>query len=155
MFITLFLCLDGLVVGWVAFHSSVPSTKKMVTDPMSCRGSEPTKKQVIHQYKQMPLPHISLYSRAPTNKKHQWSAKRRHSSATLLAPDKSLPPSFTADDVHRALQDTKASTAPGYEHVHMQFLKMWSPELRCGYHSSSLKTCMKTKFQKSGKRQSE
>jgi len=36
---------------------------------------------------------------------------------------KSLPPAFTEDEIYQALQNMKAGTAPGYDHVHPEFLK--------------------------------
>ena len=40
---------------------------------------------------------------------------------------KSLPPAFTEDEIYQALQNMKAGTAPGYDHVHPEFLKNLGP----------------------------
>ena len=40
---------------------------------------------------------------------------------------KSLPPAFTVDEIYHALQNMKAGTAPGYDHVHLEFLKNLGP----------------------------
>jgi len=67
--------------------------------------------------------HLLQVAGAPVNKKHkrrvqvEWWYFLRH------APDKSLPPAFTADEIYQALQNMKAGTAPGYDHVYLEFLK--------------------------------
>ena len=49
------------------------------------------------------------------------------SSDLRHAPDKSLPPAFTVDEIYQALQNMKAGTAPVYGHVHLEFLKNLGP----------------------------
>ena len=74
--------------------------------------------------------HLLQVARAPVNKKHkrrvqvEWRYFLRH------APDKSLPTAFTVDEIYQALQNMKAGTAPGYDHVqfvHPEFLKNLGP----------------------------
>jgi len=71
--------------------------------------------------------HLLQVAREPVNKKHkcrvqvEWRYFLRH------APDKSLPPAFTVDEIYQALQNMKAGTAPGYDHVHPELLKNLGP----------------------------
>lgn len=54
-----------------------------------------------------------------------------------------VPPSFTAENIRRALQDTKADTAPGYDFVHLEYLTNLGPEHRRVSHNSSPESYMK------------
>jgi len=71
--------------------------------------------------------HLLQAVTAPVNMKHkcrvqvEWQYFLRH---TL---DKSLPPAFTVDEIYQALQNMKAGTTPGYDHVHPEFLKNLGP----------------------------
>ena len=102
-------------------------------------------------------PIISKYeecqvARAPVNKKHkrrvqvEWRYFLRH------APDKSLPPAFTVDEIYQALHNMKAGTAPGYDHVHPEFLKNLDPRAQTWCHAFSLGSLLRTQSQKSGER---
>jgi len=44
--------------------------------------------------------------------------------------DKSLPHPFTEEEISAALQQTKPATAPGYDNIHVEFLKNLSPKSR-------------------------
>ena len=77
--------------------------------------------------------HLLQVARAPVNKKHkrrvqvEWRYFLRH------APDKSLPPAFTVDEIYQALQNMKSwhcSGSPGYDHVHPEFLKNLGPRVQ-------------------------
>ena len=71
--------------------------------------------------------HLLQVARALVNKKHkcrvqvEWRYFLRH------APDNSLPPAFTVDKIYQVLQNMQAGTAPGYDHVHPEFLKNLGP----------------------------
>ena len=78
--------------------------------------------QLLHRiYNQRLL----LVSRAVTLHKRrvqvEWWYFLRH------APDKSLLQAFTVDEIYQALQNMKAGTAPGCDHVHPEFLKNLGP----------------------------
>jgi len=42
--------------------------------------------------------------------------------------DKSLPHPFTEEEISTALQKTKPATAPGYNNIHVEYLKHLDPE---------------------------
>ena len=42
--------------------------------------------------------------------------------------DRSLPHRFTEEEISTALQKTKPATAPGYDNIHMEFLKNLGPK---------------------------
>jgi len=44
--------------------------------------------------------------------------------------DKSLPHQFTEEEISTALQKTKPATAPGYNNIHVEFLKNLGPIAR-------------------------
>jgi len=43
--------------------------------------------------------------------------------------DKSFPHPFTKEEISTALQKTKPATAPGYDNIHVEFLKNLAPKL--------------------------
>jgi len=65
--------------------------------------------------------HLLQVARAPVNKKYksrvqvEWRYFLRHA------------PAFTVDEIYQALQNMKAGTAPGYDHVHPEFLENLGP----------------------------
>jgi len=44
--------------------------------------------------------------------------------------DKSRPHPFTEEEIWTALQNTKPATAPGYDNIHVEFLKNLGPKAR-------------------------
>jgi len=62
--------------------------------------------------------HLLEVARAPVNKKHKRTVQVEWRYFLRHAPDKSLPPAFTVDEIYQTLQNMKAGTAPGYDHVH-------------------------------------
>jgi len=71
--------------------------------------------------------HLLQVVRAVVNKKHKCRVQVKWQCFLRHAPDKSLPPAFTVDEIHQVLQNMKAGTAPGYDHVHHEFLKNLGP----------------------------
>jgi len=67
--------------------------------------------------------HLLQVARAPVNKKQKRRVQVKWRYFLRHALDKSLPPAFTVDEIYQALQNMKAATAPGYDHVHPEFLK--------------------------------
>jgi len=51
--------------------------------------------------------------------------------------DKSLPHPFTEEEISAALQKTKPATAPGYDNIHVEYLKNLAPKLASGCPNSS------------------
>jgi len=44
--------------------------------------------------------------------------------------DKNLPHPLTEEEISAALQNTKPATAPGYDNIHVEFLKNLHPKVR-------------------------
>jgi len=59
----------------------------------------------------------------PPRTSHPAESKLNGGISSRHALDKSLPPAFTVDEIYQVLQNMKAGTAPGYDHVHPEFLK--------------------------------
>ena len=66
--------------------------------------------------------------------------------------DKSLPHPFTEEEISAALQKTKPATAPGYDNIHVEYLKNLAPKLASGCPNSSLEAWLSIPSQKSGER---
>jgi len=52
----------------------------------------------------------------------------------------SLPHPFTEEEISAALQKMKPATAPGYDNIHVEFLKKLGPKLAPGCANSSPKS---------------
>jgi len=74
--------------------------------------------------------HLSQVAKAPHDKKFERQVRMQ--GRTLLKPmsDKSLSHPFTEEEISTALQKTKPATAPGYDNIHVEFLKNLGPEAR-------------------------
>ena len=65
-------------------------------------------------------------------KDKKFECQVRMQGRTLLQQmsDKSLPHPFTEEEISTALQKTKPATAPGYDNIHVEFLKNLGPKAR-------------------------
>ena len=74
--------------------------------------------------------HLIQVAKAPHNKKFECRVLMQGRTLLQQMSDKSLPHSFTEEDISTALQKTKPATAPGYDNIHVEFLKNLGPEAR-------------------------
>jgi len=73
--------------------------------------------------------HLIQVAKAPHNK---FERQVRMQGRTLLQQmsDKSLPHPFTEEAISSSLQKTKPATAPGYDNIHVEFVKNLGPRAR-------------------------
>ncbi len=74
--------------------------------------------------------HLIQVAKAPHNKKFERQVRSQGRILLQQSTDKSLPPPFTTDEITAALQKTKPATAPGYDNIHVEFLKYLGPKAR-------------------------
>jgi len=66
--------------------------------------------------------------------------------------DNSLPHPFTEEEISAALQKTKPATAPGYDNIHVEYLKNLAPKLASGCPNSSPESRLPIPSRRSGER---
>jgi len=74
--------------------------------------------------------HLIQVAKAPHNKKFECQVRMQGRTLLQRMSDKSLPHPFTEEEISAALQTTKPATAPGYDNIHVEFLKNLGPKAR-------------------------
>jgi len=74
--------------------------------------------------------HLIQVAKAPHDKKFECQVRMQGRTLLQQMSDKSLPHSFTEEEISAALQKTKPATAPGYDNMHVEFLKNLGPKAR-------------------------
>jgi len=67
--------------------------------------------------------HLIQVAKAPHNKKFKCQVCMQGRTLLQQMSDKSLLHPFTEEEISTALQKTKPATAPGYDNIHVEFLK--------------------------------
>jgi len=73
--------------------------------------------------------HLIQVAKAPHDNKFERQVRMQGRTLLQLMSDKSLPHPFT-EEISTALQKTKPVTAPGYDNIHVEFLKNLGPKAR-------------------------
>ena len=71
--------------------------------------------------------HLIQVAKAPHDKKFERQVCMQGRTLLQQMSDKSLPHTFTEEEISAALQKTKPATAPGYDNIHVEFLKNLGP----------------------------
>jgi len=74
--------------------------------------------------------HLVQVAKAPHDKKFERQVHMQGRTLLQQMSDKSLPHPFTEEEISAALQKTKPATAPGYDNIHVEFLKNLCPKAR-------------------------
>jgi len=74
--------------------------------------------------------HLIQVAKAPHDKKFECQVHMQGRTLLQQMSDKSLPHLFTEEEISAALQKTKPATAPGYDNIHVEFLKNLGPKAR-------------------------
>jgi len=74
--------------------------------------------------------HLIQVAKAPHDKKFEHQICMQGRTLLQQMSDKSLPYPFSEEEIPAALQKTKPATAPGYDHIHVEFLKNLGPKAR-------------------------
>ena len=72
--------------------------------------------------------HLIHVAKAPHDKKFERQVCMQGRTFLHQMSDKSLPHPFTEEEISTALQKTKQTTAPGYDNIHVEFLKNLGPK---------------------------
>ena len=81
--------------------------------------------------------HLIQAAKAPHNEKFERQVRMQGRTPLQQMSDKSLPHPFTEEEISTALQKTKPATAPGYDKIHVEFLKNLGPKACTGCPNSS------------------
>jgi len=74
--------------------------------------------------------HLIQVAKAPHDKNFERQVRMQGRTLLQQMSDKSLPHPFTEEEISAALQKTKPATAPGYDNIHVEFLKNLGPKAR-------------------------
>ena len=74
--------------------------------------------------------HLIQVAKALHDKKFERQVRMEGRTLLQQMSDKSLPHLFTEEEISAALQKTIPATAPGYDNIHVEFLKNLGPEAR-------------------------
>jgi len=74
--------------------------------------------------------HFIQVAKAPHDKKFECQVRMQGRSLLQQMSDKSLPHPFTEKEILTVLQKMKPATAPGYDNIHVEFLKNLGPKAR-------------------------
>jgi len=69
-------------------------------------------------------------AKALHDKKFEWQVCMQGRTLLQQIADKSLPYPFTEEEISAALQKTKPATVPGYDNIHVEFVKNLGPKAR-------------------------
>jgi len=74
--------------------------------------------------------HLIQVAKALHDKKFKRQVRMQGRTLLQQMSDKRLPHPFTEEEISAALQKTKPATAPGYDNIHVEFLKNLGPKAR-------------------------
>jgi len=74
--------------------------------------------------------HLIQVAKALHDKKFERKVRMQGRTLLQQMSDKSLPHPFTEEEISAALQKTTPATAPGYDNIHVEFLKNLGPKPR-------------------------